>query len=488
MPTYDYGYINEPPQITQLKQIYRSYYEKFSLENKLSHLKPFPQLALEKLGMARITNLIDGVEIKRWANVKEFKPSKEQVIRYLKWKMKTLSNSPNKEDRKLAKEYYIPLTLKEKKETTGKKEIEALIDATGDELLTKITEYRSVKKMIDNDLKNWKPGEDGKVHAKLKFTAPSGQLNATNPNILNCAKHTETGQLFRRIVEAPVGRCFIEFDKSAFHVAMMGFCAGDKSYIKFSQHNPHSIFTSWTLEDYPDIDLNWSDDEIDLAVKELNSDISPKGRKWVRDNICKHTVLGNQLGLGPRKLQRMNRRNITSIKQAISLQEKLKERFPLVEQFKEYITKKADKETILINNFGFLQEFWDVLHPTYDKRNSCWIEGHGSDYERAIAFLVQSNSFGMMKYEHWKLENKGLLERYCYCNNIHDSNIFMPEIGDRDRCIEDVYGVMSDFCSLLVNKATDEKGLRVGVEVSVGRNWQKFDKDKNPEGMREIKI
>lgn len=41
-------------------------------------------------------------------------------------------------------------------------------------------------------------------------------------------------------------------------------------------------------------------------------------------------------------------------------------------------------------------------------------------------------------------------------------------------------------CYILANSATGETGLKVGVEVSVGRNWQSFNVDKNPEGMREL--
>src|SRR4029077_7630046 len=87
--------------------------------------------------------------------------------------------------------------------------------------------------------------KDGCVHTTWGFSAPSGQINSYAPNVLNLSKWTVNGQIFRRMIAAPEGYSFIEFDKKSFHVATLGYCAEDASYIRFSQLDPHSIFASY---------------------------------------------------------------------------------------------------------------------------------------------------------------------------------------------------------------------------------------------------
>ncbi len=399
-------------------------------------------------------------------------------------------------NRALAKLYEVPRTLKkgdqESKETTSSKELEEMYFKTGDEVLAIIMEDRSLGTTINNYLVNWTPKADGRVHTTWSFSPPTGQHTSSKPNLLNVAKHTANGQRFRRLIEAPPGRCFVAGDWKSFHVATKGYCANDASYIRFSQLDPHSIFGSWIVDEFPSISLEWSDSEILAACKEFK-----KKYKEIRQAQAKPTVLGNQLGLGPVKLQRQNRRSIATVDEAAWLQAKLKQGFRKTTAWDDWIREKAHKQTFLKNEFGRIQWFFDVFTWRFSKRENRWERKHGSDSEKVLAFPVQSVAFGIRDEKLLKLEEMEKNEEHCFLCSVHDELLYMPEIGKREKCMEMLWEVMTSPTPELVNEATGPKGLAVGIEVSTGRNWAnkgaevdgvKVFEDGNEEGMEEVKI
>lgn len=139
-------------------------------------------------------------QVSRWVKVIDFNPnSSKQIVAYIKWRAATV------QPRKLAKLYKVPLTLREGKETTAKKEIESLAASTGDKLFRAILEYRSYSKTLSNDIPNWEPNRDGRVHPEFGFRPATGQLNAVNPNVHNLSKHSEVGAKLRNMVVANLG-------------------------------------------------------------------------------------------------------------------------------------------------------------------------------------------------------------------------------------------------------------------------------------------
>ena len=422
-------------------------------------------------------------------------------------------------NKQLAKLYQVPLTLKEKRPTTAKNELEELylktVDAgEPDRVLELVLEIRSLDTNINNYVPNWKPSQDGCVHTTWGFTAPSGQLDSSRPNILNLSKWTPTGQRFRRIIEAPSGYSFIEFDKKSFHVATMGYCAEDKEYIRFSQLDPHSIFASHICprEWCKPITMDLKDGEIlercgwlkkkCKAVKAAD----PQYGIDIRQDIAKRVVLGNQLGLGPRKLHRQNRRYIESEERARDLQNMIGELLPKVQRFKDQIRDVAHglgngsrvtneilrlkarfggPKFLLLKEWGIIDYFFDVYNWRYSKKNRRWEKAWGTDSEKAVAFPVQGTAFGMLKYEHREMEKRGWLEEYGFCNSVHDSNVFLVPNNRADRCLVDIGGIMSMACPRLVNEATGPDGLRVAVEASMGRNLAEWTEE-NKEGMKGL--
>lgn len=406
----------------------------------------------------------------------------------------------------LAKLYEVPKTHKDNKDTTGKDELELLawkLEKAGhpDPVFQNTIKIRSYDTIINNYIPNWQPDEHGRVHTQWGFTAASGQLDSRSPNVLNISKHTETGQRFRRIIVAPTGYCFVEADKKSFHVATLGYLANSRNYLRFSQLDPHSIFTSYIMptEWGKPVQFNWSDDEIMAACKEIKKRSREEkdrlGDRGVdlRQDTAKPCVLGNQLGLGPTKLWRQNRRAIRDVEHARELQGIIAGLFEEVEECKEQIIKQADRDTYLKDEWGKWQFFYEVMRWDRDQKTRRWKKVRTSEAEKALAFRVQGVAFGMLKYESLILEEKGYNERYNFINTIHDSLVFMPLLTDRDKCISDVSSVMCSPCPVLVNEATGPGGLLVKAEIETGLNLAHVDehcrifKDGNKDGMRDVK-
>ena len=312
----------------------------------------------------------------------------------------------------------------------------------------------------------------------------------------NCSKHTEYGNEFRRIIEAPPGYCFIEADKKSFHVATMGYCANDRDYIRFSQIDPHSILGSYIDPTVIGgvVSLRWSDEDIKKAASEFKRRCKehkakdPEHNIDVRQELAKPTVLGNQLGLGAKKLQRQNRRFIHSIGEAERLQAILNNLFPKEEAYQKWVKEEAYIKRFLINEYGRIQYFYDVFTFSWSDKSRQWIRKEGDGARHPIAFRVQGTAFGMITDELLECERQELCEEHNFITTIHDSLMFMPEISKRDKCIESVVKIMNQPAKRLVNEATGSEGLKVGVEVSVGRNWKGYDKESNKEGMQEIRL
>jgi uracil-DNA glycosylase family 4 len=501
------GYVKEPKEITQIRSIYITKAQE-SLSNGIRPKNTFREVVFKLLGMelrhfdyiarkkvkGKEDSLLEGVEDEeseeveethivadRWCKIVPFTASSVQVIKYLEWKQTQLSTKREKND------YAVPMTTKKRgtdpRATTGKEELQYIVEKTNDPILSNVIEMRSLSKMLTNDLPNWKPSYDGRVHTTWGFKAPTGQLDSTKPNIQNCAKHTDLGQEFRGIIEAEPGYEFSEIDYKTFHVAIMGYVANDPSYIRYSQMDPHSIFASHIINDpsIPKVDLQGMTKE---QIREITSRIK-KEYPEVRQHTAKPVVLGNQLGLGPLRLYVQNRKYIGGLNHAKELQGILARLFPLVEKAKEFIRELAHRQKYLRNEWGRKQDFYEVFNYVWDKRMGGWQKKGGSDSEKALAFAVQSVAFGMIAEVILTCEKLGLNSKFNWVNTIHDSSMFYHRIEQRQEFIGSVIPLYKAPCSFLKAPACPN-GLSVDVDYSVGLNWKSYNEESNPGGMKEI--
>lgn len=498
---YSYGYLRTPKIIEELRTAYNLTRDRMLLRGiQPNFIMQFEKWAESKSGLTYKEFGRDGSSdnqeldvyqegekdvVKRWCRVEPFKASSQQLIKYLKFKG-----------------YPVPKTLKEGRETTGKKELQEVWERTGDELLGSVIRIRSYNKMLTNDIPNWLPDKDGVVRTTFKFDPPSWQLNSIHPNIQNASKHpkewelygkvaselTLIGQRFRKIVKAPKGRCVVEFDKSGFHVSMMGFEARDPLYLKWANHM-HTVFTSYIVGEPIPIEGEIDFDKVNYIKKRY---------KVVRDSQAKPTVLGNQLGLGHTKLHYNNRTyidsegvrqiGIESRKRAKYLQEMLASMFPKVEKYKQKVKEEAHFKGYLMSSYKALRWFFDAMRWDYKTRSM----KNGSEAEEAQSHNIQADAFGMIHSEILDMaKTSDILEEHHFSNTIHDSLIFFPEVGKLDRCIEDVVKYMRKPEKSLVDLVCCPEGLIVDVDVMASPeegNWSNYNKFNNPMGIKEIKI
>jgi len=256
---------------------------------------------------------------------------------------------------------------------------------------------------------------------------------------------------------------------------MLGREAQSKAYMDLAACDPHSWFASYLIGKPVDYSLFESNPQ---RFKELLREIKAE-YPVVRNTQAKPALLGVGLGLQPRKLYWLNRAQeisgqmvgIPNEKTARKLLGMLKELRPELFEYQDRIVDQAGRKANLINEWGFIRWFYDVK---------------GEDREKAIAFNVQGNAHGMLKQKLIEMNARGYLERYWYINTIHDSVVFEPLEGEWEECAALVRGVMESPCIELADSVVCPEGLRVGVEISKGRNWAEYDKIGNPEGMRKI--
>lgn len=189
--TVEFGYKRWPKELLKLGLAWNALVDR----GATSKYPSFEAAAKAKLGLIQRNGA--------WCKLGEFSPnSSVQIKKYLTWQKNKLLAEGSKEEAKL---YEIPTVVKKgvEKETTGKDVLAVIVAKTDDPILSKVLEARSIGKLLSNDLPNWLPNADGCVHTEWHFGPPTGQMGSRTPNVLNASKHTDIGQLFRRIIEAP---------------------------------------------------------------------------------------------------------------------------------------------------------------------------------------------------------------------------------------------------------------------------------------------
>jgi hypothetical protein len=412
------------------------------------------------------------VKVRRWCKLTPFSArSSQQVIKYIRWAAK--QDKAGKRTK-----HVVPLTLKDKKETTSKEELERLYFNTGDPVYKLIVEFREYAKILSNDIPAWEPGADGRVHTTFTMAPASGQLSSRSPNIQNVVKHTkgesfrfkreiELGKGFRKMIVPAPGRVLMEFDKSSFHVVMLGREAKSANYIKIARADMHSFFTSYLI--HQPIDPTMDYEELKERCKWIK-----KNFKGIRDTKAKPTILGVGLGLGANKLWHTNRENIESPTEAKNLLAILHDIFPEVFKWQDTVRLEAHRKGYLVSPWGFTRSFFDVFQNKKDPRTGKWRLMPGADSEKAIAFFVQNNAFGMMRHEMMRLERMNANERFWLVNTVHDSLVYDVVRKDQEYCYQVVTKVMNAPCKVLADSEVCPDGLVVTVECGVGENWSEL--------------
>lgn len=381
----------------------------------------------------------------------------------------------------------VPTKLKEKnddgtpKETTEDKEIEKLWKKTKDPVIKAVRDYRKLGKILSTYIDGWTVGPDGRVHSTFTFATATGQLSSRSPNIQNAPKHGELANEFSKIIRARDGYKIVSIDWTAFHALTLGFCARDSDYMRLARLDIHSYLAGHLLRlDGRSRWLQLHDSELAHVLGEIKA-----AHKSVRDKKAKPTILGYGFGLGANKLYDMNLESFDSKKEAQAVIDMLNQLFPKTAGFREEIKEKAAKDGLLMSPYGYLRRFqdvysWQQVSANYEPRwgEKLWQRKDGRIYKRvsgdegeaAIAYLPANTAYGHAKEVILECEEKGYLDKYGFCNWVHDETRYECPDELVDECIENISREMEARSKILVDPDVAPLGLACGVEASVGQS------------------
>lgn len=472
----------------------------------------------------------------RWCRIKPFSVnSGDQKIAYIKLRRNEEIEGRTSRGQSLANaerlaKYSVPQVRnkeKELKDNTGAKELEKLFKATGDILFSHLVEITKLKKLYGTYVVGWQVKKQGKlttpefVHTTFDTArTTTGQIASTDPNIQNLPKHSDLAKEFRFSIAAKPGKVLLDFDKKAFHAQTLAFEAKDRAYGRLSAIDVHSFMTTHRLKlpEAKDI-LSWSDKDIKAFFDKLKVDETtiykseavpnyPNGLTFqqVRDYKSKKVILGIGFKQGAQAIFEQNPEGYKNKKEVQDFLDLFSKTFPDVSKFQREITKLAHQQTYLISKYGYIRRFHDVFKwdakkwNAFTQREGDWSQG--DDFEDAVAFLPANDAFGMIKEELLRLagyrvpkdkpelfsefigskmlwpykDDEDLLEKYGFCNFIHDSNMFHCDYGLQDKCLEDVLMVMRQPSPILVDTTYAPGGLFVDAEAQRGPDWSHLEK------------
>jgi len=347
--------------------------------------------------------------------------------------------------------------------------------------------------------------EIGWTHTTFTHAPATHQLSSRGPNIQNAPKHGDIAKAWRGSIEAPPGYVLLEADYRAYHALTLGFEAECAEYMWLAAGDIHSFVAGHLLK-VPGFE-KWGemaqrqDKELLQILKWWNSDKTTGGThlwtehggktfNWIRNKKAKPAILGIGFGLGDFKMWQMNPDSYSSRKDAGSVRRQIKELFPAVFAFQDHAREEAFENKKLRSMHGCHRWFWDVYHwqrvaDNYDPKYSDDVrvgnDGQkykkewGEDSESSIAYRPANDAFCHKKLRMIAMDDKGMMDRYGFANDLHDALFFICKWSRSDECIADVKTMMEARSPILVNRVAQE-GLRCEVEVMVGRNWAEMKK------------
>lgn len=389
--------------------------------------------------------------IRRWCEPLPFKPSQDQIIRYIKWRG-----------------HKVPKAIGENRDTTSKLMMDRLAKQTKDPLYSGLLEFRGVQKMKTTYVDNWHPSiQDGRVHAIFKFSPATGQLAATDPNILTMPSmrlklgSLKLGEEFRKTIQAPDGYVLLAFDYSAFHAMTLAFEAEDADYMRVANIDPHSFLTARMQK------LKTMDELQKMGDDELREYLGWVKQNYtdIRDGKAKPTVLGYGFGLEANKMYELNRDSFASKAECSVLIGLLRSTFPKTYEYQINTRLLAHRQGFLLNLHGYIRWFWDVLY-----RDPVTGESRvGDQAQAAIAFNPACDAHGHIKDVVLRLDRLGLLEKYGLANIVHDEIFFVVKRELLEEAAFVIQPEMERPSTVLVN-AICPTGLVVRAEPKVGLN------------------
>lgn len=366
--------------------------------------------------------------------------SYKQVLKYIKFR-----GHPASSDYKTGKE------------TTNAEAIDDLAEQFPDDpLYIYIIEVREFKKIMGQYINGYVPGPDGRVRTHFNRKPSTWRFNSEDPNVQNVLKRSELANEYRKQFVAAPGCVLVELDYKGVEAIIAGFYAGDADYIRAAQLGVHSILMSNQIKE--PIDLSWSDDRIKQIAHDL------KKRDYTMYDTCKRVVHASNNGSSYRGLRMKHPELFPNMQAAKDLQDLYFNTIAKkIKRWHQKILNEAYEKHYLQNAYGYRHYFWDALH--YKGQQLEW----GSDAKRALAYMQQSTAAGLTSEAILNIFEKypEVAKRLRW--TIHDSII--AELVD-DETLPEYIAIIK---SCMETPQPQLGGLKVEVEVAIGKNWGEME-------------
>lgn len=380
----------------------------------------------------------------RWARCEPFSPlSNQQVMEYLAYK-----------------KYPIPKHRTTKQPTTNMESLQKMLLKVEDPVLEGVLEARHLKK-AEAYLTDKYVGRDGRIHPLYTTLPQTGRLSSRRPNLQNLPQGRGS-EVMKQAVDyirgsfvADDGYLLAEMDWKAIEALLVGWFAGDESYMEASKKGVHDIFGSHLL---------FMDGVIPAPKTPWDADL-PEWIEWfkeahkpVRDRAKKRIHAG-AYGQGPYNMARDLGIPVAEVKK---LDKVFASMAPKVIAWQEGTRRRAHAEGRLTNPFGFTLPFFHVM----EKRDGEWVLGR--EASECLAFLPQSTGAAMLREVLVDLgdhEEEG--DTFQLLIPTHDSITFQVKEAEVSRVIKLVQASMERAWPEL-------NGLSVSTETKVGRRMNEM--------------
>ncbi len=291
----------------------------------------------------------------------------------------------------------------------------------------------------------------GRVFTEFTHAPWTGRLSSRNINLQNIS-HRGTAAYAKEIRECfvpPPGWLFCESDSSAIEAVIAGYLMRSPRFIDLAKRGIHAYMACR--------ELGWPFDP-DHA-RQAKREHKPRYDMW------KQVVYGCLNAVSARTLQQLYPEAFPKIAAAQEAQDAFYAECPEIRAYHSRVLTQAYHQGQVANPWGYTVQFYEVFLRDY-AGDITW----GRDAKKAIGYGWQSAA-GMFMRENVKLIWDGALEFDLPMADVvpaifvvHDSYcLALPEARVQE-------GV--DLLTRVLTRPIPQmEGLRIGCEVSVGRNW-----------------
>lgn len=434
------------------------------------------------------------VKVPRWNLLLEFNPSSPtQLLAYIKFRKHQAGKNK-----------------KTKNPSADAAALEALAKRhRKDPVYGPTLELRKVDKMkgtyADGMLKrmdsNWR------VHTTFTHKPSTLRLSSGDPNVQNLVKRgddeeTQYAKKFRECIVAESGCTLIEADYSGIEAVEVGWFSADPDYIRLASMGVHSYLCSHLLE--KPADLSWPDDQLADYLKQFKHDKS-NAEMYARSKRCVH---GGNYGMTPAGMRANYPDIFKTVAEATRVQNLYMAVCPKLNEWQRSLIQRAHRQGYLGGNehpYKYRHWFWNVIKHTkltkpqflaqqkkkmqvIENDAGYWSVQYGDDAKRAIAFFPQSTAGGVLKEAMLSLFDPDVPDTFIgdtfygrtpFRMPIHDSIFLEVPNNQVDFVLERLVSVMSAPITQQPCPAEwgigQEDGLKIGVEVEIGRDWSKME-------------